>query len=80
MSSSGESALFKRMRPTGKGNTSVRLGFGVFTDRASGQFYRDSSTTLPVIALASVSKQTAVKPVYGLATGSDSPNQRYKSP
>src|SRR5439155_23474573 len=35
-----------------------------------GQFYADSSTTLPVIALASVSKQTAVKPVYGLATGS----------
>src|SRR5262249_48536705 len=43
--------------PTGKGNTSVRFGFGVFTDRASGQFYADSSTTLPLIALASVSKQ-----------------------
>ena len=56
--------------PTGKGDTSVRAGFGVFTDRASGQFYADSSTTLPLIALASVSKQTTVKPVYGLATGS----------
>ncbi len=56
--------------PTGSGKTSIRAGAGVFYDRASGQFYADSSTTLPLIALASVSQQTAVKPVYGLATGS----------
>ena len=56
--------------PNGTGKTSIRAGGGVFYDRASGQFYADSSTTLPLIALASVSKQTAVKPVYGLATGS----------
>jgi hypothetical protein len=66
--------------PTGKGNTSVRMGIGVFTDRASGQFYRDSSTTLPVIALASVSKQTTVQPVYGLALSSAGPNTGFVFP
>jgi hypothetical protein len=66
--------------PFGKGNTSIRAGFGLFTDRASGQFYRDSSTTLPVIALASVSKQTAVQPVYGLATGSAGNGTGYTFP
>ena len=66
--------------PTGRGDTSIRAGFGVFTDRASGQFYRDSSTTLPVIALASVSQQTTVKPVYGLAISSAGTNTGYVFP
>ena len=66
--------------PTGTGRTSVRAGAGIFYDRASGQFYADSSTTLPVIALASVSKQTAVKPVYGLSTSSAGPNTGFVFP
>ena len=66
--------------PTGQGKTSIRAGAGMFYDRASGQFYADSSTTLPVIALASVSKQTTVKPVYGLATGSASPASGFTFP
>jgi hypothetical protein len=59
--------------PTGKGQTSIRAGFGVFYNRADGQFYRDAATSLPVIALASVSKQTDVKPVYGLSSSKESP-------
>jgi hypothetical protein len=39
----------------------------VFYDRPGGQFYADSGTTLPVFGLASVTKQTAAKPVYGLS-------------
>ena len=66
--------------PFGKGKTSIRAGAGVFYDRASGQFYADSSTTLPVIALASVSKQTTVKPVYGLSTSSAGPNTGFVFP
>ena len=66
--------------PTGQGKTSIRAGAGIFYDRASGQFYADSSTTLPVIALASVSKQTTVKPVYGLATGSAGTGTGYTFP
>jgi hypothetical protein len=66
--------------PTGRGNTSVRAGFGVFYDRPGGQFYTDAGTSLPIIASASVSKQTAVKPVYGLALGSLGPNTGYYFP
>lgn len=66
--------------PMGKGNMSVRGGFGVFYDRPGGQFYTDAGTSLPVIASASVSKQTAVKPVYGLATGSNGPNTGFVFP
>jgi Carboxypeptidase regulatory-like domain/TonB dependent receptor len=66
--------------PTGKGNTSVRAGFGVFYDRPGGQFYTDAGTSLPLIASASVSKQTAVQPVYGLATGSAGPNTGFVFP
>ena len=66
--------------PTGKGKTSIRTGFGVFYDRPGGQFYADAGTSLPLIASASVSKQTAVKPVYGLATGSAGDGTGYVFP
>jgi hypothetical protein len=66
--------------PFGKGTTSVRAGFGVFFDRPGGQFYTDAGTSLPVIASASVSQQTAVKPVYGLAIGSAGPNTGFFFP
>jgi hypothetical protein len=66
--------------PTHKGNTSVRAGFGVFYDRPGGQFYADAGTSLPLIASASVSKQTAVQPVYGLAVGSASPTSGFTFP
>ena len=59
--------------PTGRGKTSIRAGFGVFYDRPGGQFYADAGTSLPLIASASVSKQTAVKPVYGLSNSTESP-------
>jgi hypothetical protein len=59
--------------PTGRGKTSFRAGFGVFYDRPGGQFYVDAGTSLPVIGVASVSKQTEAKPVYGLSTSSESP-------
>jgi hypothetical protein len=66
--------------PTGRGKTSIRTGFGVFYDRPGGQFYADAGTSLPLIASASVSKQTAVKPVYGLATGSAGDGTGYVFP
>ena len=59
--------------PKGDGKTSLRLGAGIFYDRASGQFYDDAGTSLPVIALAVASKQNGIPPVYGLSTSTKSP-------
>jgi hypothetical protein len=59
--------------PKGDGKTSVRFGVGMFYDRASGQFYNDAATSLPVIALAVASKQNGIPPVYGLSTSTKSP-------
>lgn len=59
--------------PTRRGKMSVRAGFGVFYDRPAGQFYRDAQTSLPLFGLASVSKQTEVKPVYGLSSSTTKP-------
>ncbi len=66
--------------PTGKGKTSIRAGAGMFYDRPGGQFYYDAGTSLPVIGVASVSKQTTVQPVYGLAVSSASPNSGFVFP
>ena len=59
--------------PKGDGKSSVRAGFGMFTDRASGQFWNDAGTSLPVIGLAQANKQTGISPVYGLSTSTKSP-------
>jgi hypothetical protein len=59
--------------PRGDGKTSVRAGIGMFYDRASGQFYDDAGTSLPVIGTAVASKQNGIPPVYGLSTSSASP-------
>jgi hypothetical protein len=59
--------------PTGKGNTSIRAGAGVFYDRASGQFFYDAGTSLPVVGLAVADKRSGIQPVYGLSTSSQSP-------
>jgi len=59
--------------PRGDGKTSIRAGFGMFYDRASGQFYDDAGTSLPVIGTAVASKQNGIPPVYGLSTSSASP-------
>jgi len=59
--------------PTGRGKMSIRTGFGVFYDRPAGQFYRDSSTTLPLAGTATVTKQTEVRPVYGLSSTTSKP-------
>jgi hypothetical protein len=59
--------------PRGDGKSSVRGGFGVFTDRASGQFYNDAGTSLPVIGKAVASTQNGIPPVYGLSTSTKSP-------
>ncbi|HLJ85393.1 MAG TPA: carboxypeptidase regulatory-like domain-containing protein [Candidatus Angelobacter sp.] len=59
--------------PTHKGKMAIRAGFGFFTDRPGGQFYHDCCTYLPLFATATVSQQTAVKPVYALAPLHHSP-------
>lgn len=59
--------------PTGKGETSIRAGFGLFYDRASGQFFNDAGTSLPVIGSAVADKRSGLQPVYGLSTSSQSP-------
>jgi hypothetical protein len=59
--------------PTQKGNTSIRAGWGMFFDRASGQFFYDAGTSLPVVGLAVASKQNGINPVYGLSTSTASP-------
>jgi hypothetical protein len=60
--------------PTGSGRMSVRAGFGVFYDRAGGQFYRDCCTSLPLFAVATASKQTPpAVPVYGLSSTTTPP-------
>ena len=59
--------------PTGNGKMSIRAGSGIFYDRPGGQFYRDCCTSLPIFAVANVSKQTAAQPVYGLSTTLESP-------
>jgi hypothetical protein len=59
--------------PTGKGTTSIRAGAGVFFDRASGQFFVDAGTSLPVIGSAVADKRAGGTPVYGLSTSSKSP-------
>jgi len=59
--------------PTGKGTTSVRAGAGVFYDRASGQFFYDAGTSLPVIGSAVADKRSGLLPVYGLSTSTKSP-------
>ncbi len=59
--------------PTGQGKMSIRAGSGMFYDRPGGQFYRDCCTSLPIFAVASVSKQTDAKPVYGLSSTNESP-------
>ena len=59
--------------PTGRGQMSIRAGSGVFYDRPGGQFYRDCCTSLPVFAVANVSKQTVAQPVYGLSQTLESP-------
>jgi len=59
--------------PKSDGRSSIRGGFGMFFDRASGQFYNDAGTSLPVIGLAVASKQNGIPPVYGLSTSTASP-------
>ncbi len=59
--------------PTGRGKMSIRAGSGVFYDRPGGQFYRDCCTSLPIFAVANVSKQTRAQPVYGLSSTTESP-------
>ena len=59
--------------PTGRGKMSIRAGSGMFYDRPGGQFYRDCCTSLPIFAVANVSKQTDAKPVYGLSSTNESP-------
>jgi hypothetical protein len=59
--------------PTGKGTTSIRVGAGVFYDRASGQFFNDAGTSLPVIGSAVADKRSGLPPVYGLSTSTQSP-------
>jgi hypothetical protein len=59
--------------PKGDGKTSIRMGAGIFYDRASGQFYNDAGTSLPVIGLAVASKLNGIPPVYGLSTSTKSP-------
>ena len=59
--------------PTGNGKMSIRAGSGIFYDRPGGQFFRDCCTSLPIFAVANVSKQTAAQPVYGLSTTLESP-------
>jgi len=59
--------------PKGNGRSSIRGGFGMFFDRASGQFYNDATTSLPVIGRAVASKQNGIPPVYGLSISSASP-------
>ncbi len=59
--------------PRGDGKSSIRGGVGMFYDRASGQFYDDAATSLPIIGLAVASKQNGIPPVYGLSTSTASP-------
>jgi hypothetical protein len=59
--------------PTGRGRTSLRFGAGVFYDRPAGQFFRDAQTSLPIYAIASVNRNTAAKPVFGLSSTNASP-------
>ena len=59
--------------PSGQGKMSIRGGAGMFYDRPGGQFYRDCCTSLPIFAVANVSKQTNAQPVYGLSTTLESP-------
>ncbi len=59
--------------PRGDGKTSIRAGAGMFYDRASGQFFNDAGTSLPVIGLAVASKLNGIPPVYGLSTSTKSP-------
>jgi hypothetical protein len=62
--------------PTGQGKLSVRTGFGVFYDRAGGQFYNDCCVYLPLFGIASASKQTPpALPVYGLSSTTTAPWQ-----
>lgn len=59
--------------PTGRGKMSIRGGTGVFYDRPGGQFFRDCCTSLPIFAVATVSKQTIPQPAYGLSSTLESP-------
>ena len=59
--------------PTGRGKMSIRAGSGVFYDRPGGQFFRDCCTSLPIFAVANVSKQTEAQPAYGLSSTLESP-------
>jgi hypothetical protein len=62
--------------PTKQGKMSVRAGFGVFYDRPAGQFFRDAGTSLPIIGVASVRRDTPpAVPVYGLSATTESPWQ-----
>lgn len=60
--------------PTGQGKMSVRAGVGVFYDRPAGQFFRDAGTSLPIIGVASVRRDTPpAVPVYGLSSTTAKP-------
>ncbi len=56
--------------PTGKGEMSIRAGFGIFYDRAAGQFFGDCCTTLPIFAVVTgrQADPSGPQPNFGLGT------------